>query len=215
MSNASPGDASPGEGSLPTPPPRLNALRGGHAPPNLADDLAQFSALSQPARDHFWELLEMHLQREVTEEMGQMARRFSQAFDVPQERLVGLVRACRLLLRSAAMADLPVEQVTVDLNMLCGEQPELVQQVTEWYRKALPRIHSVHVLETLPDFGAVLEDVRVRRGFIPTSRHTPELVTPLSSMTLCYYEQGEHKRLTFQVTPQILALLRARCEELA
>jgi len=157
----------------------------------------------------------MHLGREVTEDMGQLAQRFSQAFDVPPERLVGLVRACRLLLRSAAMADLPVEQVTVDLNVLCGEQPELVQHVTEWYRKALPRIRSRHALETLPDFGAVLEDVLVRQSFIPTSRHTPAVVTPLASMTLCYREHGEQKRLTVQITPPILALLRARCEELS
>lgn len=197
-----------------TTPVRLNALRGSRAPLHLADDLAQLCILSSAARDDFWVLLELHLRREVTEAMGEVAQRFAEAFDIEVKRLVRLVRGCRLLLRSAAMADLSVEQVTIDLNMLCGDNPEVVQQVTAWYRKALPLVRSLHVMETLPDFGAVLQDVRVRKSFIPTSRHLPDAVTPLSSMTLDYREGGQRKRLTVQLTPQIVALLRARCDEI-
>lgn len=195
-------------------PPRLNALNGDPAPPELAGDLLQLDTLSEAAKAHFWELLEPHLGREVGEPQGRLARRFGEAFGVPPQVLVRLVGGCRLLLRSAALADVAVERVASDLEVLCGDHPAVVQQITGWYREALPRIRSREVIDAMPDFGAVLEDVRVRRALIPTSRHTPQIVTPLSEMTLCYRENGEAKRLTLQLSPQALELLMARCKDL-
>lgn len=216
MSDKSDGEAtSPRAAPNEAPPVRLNALGGGFAPPDLASDLIALEALPEAARAHFWELLEPNLARTIDESHARLARRFGDAFGVPPQLLMRLVRGCRLLLRSAALADVPVERVTIDLNVLCGEHPQVVQQLTAWYREALPRVRSREVVDALPDFGAVLEDVRVRRAFVPTSRHTPQLVTPLSAMTLSYRENGETRRLTLQLTAQAVELLLARCKELA
>ena len=143
-----------------------------------------------------------------------MAARFCQEHDVPQEALVGLVRGCRALFRPAALADVAVATVTIDLNQLCGEHPGIVKRLSEWYGQALPRVRVEAMLGSLDDFGAVLDDVRVRKQYLPTSKHAPSVLTPLSTMTLFYREAGEEKRVTLQLTPDTLALLRARCDTL-
>lgn len=194
---------------------RLNALGGGSAPADLAGDLIALEDLPEAARAHLWELLEPNLAPAIGEPHARLAKRFGDAFGVPPQLLVRIVRGCRLLLRSAALADVPVERVTIDLNVLCGEHPVVVRELTAYYREALPRVRSREVVDALPHFGAVLEDVRVRRAFVPTSRHTPQLVTPVSAMTLSYREDGATKRLTLQLTAQAVELLMARLKELA
>jgi len=200
---------------LPTAPPRLNALRGSPAPPLLADDLRQLLTLPQRARDEFWQLLEMHLQDSLSDDLGRVSERFANAFGVATESLVRLVRGCRLLIRSAAAIDLAFDQFTIDLNLLCGEHPEVTKAIADWYRKALPRIRGQETLDKLPAFGPILQDVQVLKSFAPTSRHTPDVITPLMSMTLGYVDGGEQKRLTLQLTPRVLEMLQRRCDELA
>lgn len=216
MSKSSEPDATVPVETLPeASPPRLNALGGAPAPADLATDLIAFEALPPSARAHFWELLEPNLARDVGEPQGRLAKRFGKAFGVPAQVLMRVVRGCRLLLRSAALADVPVDRVTIDLNVLCGDHPVVVRELTTLYREALPRIRSREVIDTLPDFGPVLDDVRVRRAYVPVSRSAPQMVTPLSTMTLVYRENGETKRLTLQLTAPAVELLMARCKELA
>jgi len=190
--------------------PLLTALGGRPAPSELASHLAELGQLPAAARNEFGDFLALHLQREVPEELATVAQRFAKAFDIPLDRLSRVVSACRLLIRNAALRDVSVDQLIVDLNMLCGEHTHTVQLLSSWYHQALPKLRSLESLASLDDFGAVLEDVRVRKSYLPSSRHTPQVVTPIYDLTLCYREDGQRKRVTVQLDSKMAQLLRAK-----
>ncbi len=118
------------------------------------------------------------------------------------------------LLREAALRDIAPAKVTQDLNLLCGTMPEVVKLCTGWYERALPLIRTMHIVDGLEDFGAVLSDVRVRTAFMPTSQHQPGAAVPVATLALSYSEQGQPRRVCLQLSPQMVAQLKRACAAL-
>ncbi len=192
--------------------PKLRSFAGAAAPQGLAAGLLGLGQLPEDARQAFWDLLEPNLAPTISPSVEKLVDEYCGRYDVPQDSLVPIVSSCRTLFHHAAGLDLAVELMVEDLKALCGPETQVIRLLTAYYTKALPRIRSFIVIGTLADYGAVLEDVRLRMDYVPTSRHTPQAVTPVALLTFDYREGEERKRLTVQAPATVLQKLKLMCE---
>jgi len=194
------------------PRPKLHSLAGAEAPEGLAADLDAVGALPQSARDGLWTLLEQNLGPTVDDSVEAEVDRFCAQHGVSQEALVPVVRGCRRLFRLAAGSDLAVELVAEDLKALCGAASETTRVLLACYAKALPLIRTQNIVALMTEFGAVLDDVRIRLDYVPATRHDGSKVVPIALMSLRYREGDERKHLAVQAPLELLVQLKRMCD---
>lgn len=192
----------------------LAAFGGSPAPDGLAADLLALLSLPEPVRDALWEVLARNLGATLPPGVEAFVASFCQAHGIAEDGLVPIVRGCRLLFRQGASRDVAVADVTRDLNLLCGTEPEVVGRITAWYERALPLIRSMLAVDGLGDFGPVLEDVRVRTSYLRASRHLPQALIPLVTLSLRYKDGDDARQLSLSLPPQLIEQLRAVVSEL-
>lgn len=192
----------------------LAAFGGALAPEGLAADLRGILSLPEPVRDALWEVLARNLGASLPAGVEAFVVSFCQAHGIAEDDLVPAVRGCRLLFRQAASRDVSVADVTRDLNLLCGTEPEVVGRVSGWYERALPLVRSMLAVDGLGDFGPVLEDVRIRTSYLRASRHLPQALIPLVTLSLRYKDGENARQLSLSLPPQLIEQLRAIVSEL-
>ena len=197
--------------------PALHSFAGAIAPPGLGDELAGFAALTPPARERFWELLEPNLANEVSDRVEALVEQFCVETGVTPTQLVPVVRACRQIFRTAAGIDVGVEQVAEDLKALLADRAdaaETIRRLTACYAKALARIRSANIVAFMTEYGPVLDKVRIRVDYVRTSRHDASAMVPVALMSLRYREGEDDKHLTLQASMSTLIELRHLCNAL-
>lgn len=177
-------------------------------PAGLVAQLRAIDALPAPAQAGLWDLLEPNVRSSIGDEAEEAAVRFCEQHDLSVEAVVPIVKGARKVLREAAARDLPVEQVHADVGALTGSA-DVARRVAACYRRALPMLRAEAVLGSVERFGPVLLDFALRMDHVPVSRNVPEQAVPIAMVSLPYREGGETKRLTLQVTPQLLRKMKA------
>ena len=192
------------------------AAFGGAAPAGLARDLESLNGLPASAQDDLWQVLQHNLSAKLGPGVETYVEQFCAAHGLVVDALVPVVRAVRQLFREAATRDVAPAEVTRDLNLLCGTHPAIVKRVSAWYERALPFIRTMAVFDALGDFGAVLDDVRVRTAYVPVSQHHPDKLLPVLTLAVSYRDErtGPPKQMTWQLSPQAVERLKSVCAAL-
>ncbi len=171
------------------------------------------AALPEAVQDAFWGVLEPNLAAVIDDAVGAKVAAFCLEHKLDEDALVPVVRGCRTLFLPAARRDLAVEKMAEDLTALCGGSGSSVsppvRALLGCYSKALPRLRAQLVLDSLDDFGPVLEDVRLRVDHVPTSRHAPQTVSTVALLSLKYRDDAQRKRMTVQVPMPVLRKLKS------
>jgi hypothetical protein len=95
---------------------------------------------------------------------------------------------------------------------LCGPASETARLLLACYAKALPRIRTQNIVALMTEYGAVLDDVRIRLDYVPTTRHDASKAVPIALMSLRYREGDQPKHLPVQVRLELLAKLKGMCD---
>jgi hypothetical protein len=208
--------ASPARMEEPPPtstPPALRCLRGRSATPEIIADLRNVSRLPGPARQQLYRVLGPCLVEPVPRAAEERLDQFCQEFQVPGDDLARAVRACRFLLRQAAMLDLGTPELVEDLRRL-GDTGEIEASLVPGYEMAKKVVRDEIARAVLADHGKVVERVGWRVEQITASNRGAKLRLPLTVLTLAYREGDRRDRITLQLTTEALRELRAMCDEL-
>jgi hypothetical protein len=192
----------------------LAALGGAPVTAAIRERLESLVALPDLVRDELWPVVERNFATSVSPGVEGFVKAFCASNGARIDDLVPIVRGLRVFFREAALRDIAPAQVTQDLNLLCGTRPDVVKLATGWYEWALPLIRTMHIVDGLEDFGAVLSEVRVRTAFMPTSQHHPGVAVPVATLALSYFEEGQRRRVCLQLPPQMVAQLKSACAQL-
>ncbi len=188
----------------------IESLGGATPPAGLSDNLTSFSALPEAARERFWELLEPNLGESIDDAVAALVARFCAATAATEDQLAPIVGACRHLFRTAAGRDVGIDQMARDLGRL-GCDANTVAKLSSCYAKALMQIRATNIVQFMGEYGAVLDDVRMRVDYVRTSQHDAGAMVPIAQMSLRYSDSGKEERLALQVSMATLRKLRDLC----
>jgi hypothetical protein len=192
----------------------LRSYGGAAGPEGLAAAVGAVNDLPGSARDDLWTLLEPNLGLQIDDDVEEIVDAFCAKHGVSVDALVPVAQGCRRLFHQAAGIDLSLEEFCEDLNALGSLSRASTGALIACYVKALPFIRSQLVLQTLADFGNVLEDARFRISYLSTTSHQADAVLPVVQLALRYSENGETKRLHVQIAPDVLTKMKVSLDRL-
>jgi hypothetical protein len=194
-------------------PLALSCLRGRAATPEIVADLASVARLPEPARRQFYRALGPCLAEPVPRAAEERLDQFCRDFQADGELVTRAVRACRFLLRQAAMIDLDAQRFVEDLKRL-GDTGEIEESLLPGYDMAKKVVRDEIARGALADHGKVVERIGWRVDHVVSSDRGAKLKLPVTVLTLAYREGDRRDRITLQLTPSVLRELRAMCDEL-
>jgi hypothetical protein len=193
-------------------PPALRCLRGQPAPPDIVPDLAAVKSWPDLARQQLFRVLGPCLAEPVPDVEKQLDQ-FSREFRVPGPDLARVIKACRFLLRRAAMTNLTLAEFVEDLASL-GDGGELSECLVPGYDAAMQVVRVEIATAALVEHGKLLDRVSWRVDQVAFSNRGDKVGLPVVMLTLDFHEGGKRERLTLQVTPAALNELSAMCARL-
>ena len=102
----------------------MRCLGGAGAPADMLGDLRVLAELSDAGREHAWSVIGPALNEQVPPDMDVRLASFSQHHGVAAERVAKMVRAYRLLLRSAFLVGASPRDLATDLDAVGGDEAE-------------------------------------------------------------------------------------------
>jgi len=193
--------------------PALRCLRGRALTPEIVADLQAIKRFSEPARREIYRALGPCLVEPLPRSAEEHLNQFCRDFQVEGEHLSRAVRACRFLLRQAAMLDLGAPEFAEDLRKL-GDTGEIEASLMPGYEMAKKVVRDEIARGALADHGKVVERVGWRVDQVVSSDRGTKLKLPVTVLTLAYREGDRRDRITLQLTAGALRELRAMCDEL-
>ncbi len=130
------------------------------------------------------------------------------------DALARAIRACRALVRGAALLDLPASALAEDVRALAGPDTPVADLLVRGYDAAKAQVREVAIHAALIGHGRVLEGIEWRLDQVVASSGGGRLRFPVVVMTLHSHHQGQPEVTTFQVTPERLRELQALCHAL-
>lgn len=161
-----------------------------------------------------WSVLGPCLTEPIPRSMARALDDFAARHGIEGDGLARAVRACRALVRNAALLDLPAEALAEDAKKLSPEDAEIGTLLLAGYAAAKAQIREVAIREALGDHGRVLEGFEWRLDQVVASSAGGRLAFPLVVLTLRCRDRGREERITLQATPERLRELQALCQEL-
>lgn len=195
--------------------PILQCLMGGRAASDLAGDLAQLLDLPEQVRSAFWDLLRDCLAPQLDDRAGNRVRRFAKEHEVNPEHLLGPVKACRFLLRSAARHNTTREAFAADVKTLSAKEDHesLSQLLMPIYDEGFPALRKEVVFLSIAEHGTLGRDIHWRLDTLQASDHGVALDVPLTSLTFACQDGQTPRNITIQLLPDMLSKLRDVCDE--
>jgi hypothetical protein len=188
----------------------LRSLGGASAAPELARDLLRMMSFPPAARQQLWALLGPCTAERVPTSLETEIETFERAFALPADALPLLLRACRVLVRSAALRGIDAAALAADAFDLTGsDEPGRVLGLG--YEAACLAIRREAMRAALLDHGAVLDAVEWRVDHVGASSRRDGLKFAFAVLTMRYENEGRRERLTLQVTPDALVQLAQAC----
>ena len=187
-------------------------MRGARVPAEIVVDLGLVKTLPAPARQQLLRVLGPCLAEPVPNVESQLDR-FCSEFGVRRPELARALKACRFLLRQAAVTNLTEAEFVEDLAVL-GDTGEIAESLLSGYETAVKLVRLEIKLGAVADHGKVVERVSWRVDHIGESSRGDKVGVPVLVLTLSYLEGGRRDRITLQLGPDTVKELRAMCDRL-
>jgi hypothetical protein len=194
--------------------PRLRAFENGAPPAELAADLTLLAGFSDTGRRDLWSMLGPCLTDPIPRRMEQALDSFASKHGIDGAVLARVLRACRALVRAAALLDLDGAALLDDARRLTGPNEAIEKFLIAGYEAAKMQIREVAVREALGHHGCTLEGFDWRLDQVVASSHGGRLRFPVVILTLRYRQRGREESITLQATPDRLRELQAVFESL-
>jgi hypothetical protein len=172
------------------------------------------SALPDDARRQLYRALGPCLTEPVSKAGQSQVEEYARDFRVPRADAVRAVKACRHLLRQAAMTNLTAAQFVEDLAAL-GDAGALSEALLSGYDEAMKVLRQEIVLGTLGDHGKIVDRLAWRVDRVEGSDRGDGVGIPMVVLTVSYLEGTRRGRVTLHMLPEHLPALREMCERLA
>lgn len=193
-------------------PAALRCLRGKPVTPDILADLRRIEVIPEAARHQLFRVLGPMLVEPVPR-MDSKIDEFAREFGVTRADLVRVLKACRFLLRQAAVTNLTADQFAEDLVAL-GDTGALAESLLSGYEEALKVVRLEIMVGAISDHGKALQNVSWRLDRIDLSNRGDRLDLPVVVLTLGYLEGGRQERITLHAGLDSLRELRAMCDRL-
>lgn len=197
----------------PAPMPPLRCLGGHSAPPDVCADIALLSTLPASARGQIYTVLGPCLGEPVPPSVDADVDRFCKDLALDPAVVARVIKACRFLLRQAAVVDLRAADFAADLAVL-GDGGEMAEALGPGYEAAKRVVRAEIARGALLDHGKVVERVAWRVDHVTASHQGHNLDLPVIVLTLGYREGERQDRVTVQLLPDALLELQAMCARL-
>jgi COMM domain len=176
----------------------------------LGRDLLLMVDFPPAARERLWSILGPCVSEKLPDGLDQQIQAFERAFELQPTALPRVLRACRLLVRGAALRGLDASAVQTDALALTGsDEPGRV--LARGYDAARALVRRESMRSALVEHGPVLDGVDWRIDRVTGSNRRSDLQFSFAVLTLHYEQAGRPERLTVQVTPETLLELEAAC----
>jgi len=170
--------------------------------------------LPEGARERLWEALGPSLREPIGADVEELLTRFCERHQVADGELARVIKACRFLLRGAAMLDLPRERFAADLVQLLGEEEAEATRalLLPGYERAKVFVRGELLRRTLDAYeGKLVEHIDWRLEHIVCSSHGDNLDVRLGALTFRYREGDAQGRITLHLGREALEELARAC----
>jgi hypothetical protein len=189
-------------------PPALHCCQGEPAPDGVVQGWNALRAMRTSAQQAFVELLTTSIVEPDERVLEGMLAAFCDAHDVEPGTVLAALKASQFLLQRSAALDLDPELFTDDLQKLSSGDTAGLRLVASRYLPLKQRIRE-HLLEqSLADHGSVLVDLDWRVDHIASIGRAVNLNKPVVFLTLQLRDAEKSERITVQLTPRSIRLLR-------
>jgi hypothetical protein len=144
--------------------------------------------------------------------MGTTLDAFAAAHVIDGDALARAVRACRALVRGAALLDLPAATLAEDATTVAGPDTPVASLLLHGYDAAKAQIRQVAIAAALAEHGRVLDGIDWRLDQILASSAGGRLRSPVAVITLRCTTGRREERITVQAAPERLRELQQLCE---
>ena len=186
----------------------LACLGGARASAEIRADFAALSSLPAAARRQLYRVLGPCLVEPVPASTEADMRAFAGEHDADVPAIVRVVRACRFLLREAAMRDVAMADFADDLQLL-GADDDTCTALLQGYDRAKELVRANVVQAAISDHGKVVERVAWRVDHVTASHQAYALHVPVAVLTLSYREGDKRERVTLQLSADAVLELGA------
>ena len=194
--------------------PTLHSLGGHAAPPEIVEGWKAMQGLAETAIRSIWDLITPMLIEPNQAEHQQRIQQFAQAHAADPLDVLAAVSSAGLLVEGARAHNLPPETFQEDVRHLSGGKLDAAaRHVGEGYPKALAQVRQHAYQKTLALHGNLLVGLDWRIDRVESSSAAGKLAESVMFMTLSYLENEQPRRLTLQVTPEVMGHLRTFVEQ--
>jgi len=192
-------------------PPSLECCQGQAPPEAVVRGWERLVAMPTSAQQAFTEILAESVTEPDEGALSRALAGFCEAHRVGEDEAFTALKACHFLLHRAAALDLPAEGFAGDLRKLSGDETGALRLVAPRYAPLKKRIREELLERTLADHGHVLVDLGWRVDTLTSSDRAVGLDAPVVFLTLKLRDSEATERVTVQLTPRSIRMLRSFC----
>lgn len=192
----------------------LHCIGGRPAPFDIKFDLKELLLCAGAAGEAFWALLTPGLAEQPPPSLAAAMEKLCHDYQLTPDRVSRAMRVCRLLFREAARRNVGPALMAQDLQTVAPRDAEALQRaLLPRYEQLAPALRREVLYGALTDHGALLTGVTWRVDEMKLSQRGSDLQSAVALLTLTYVEGNQEKRVTLQALPDMIAQLRAMCEQ--
>jgi hypothetical protein len=189
--------------------PVWHCFPDGTPPEQIVVGWRMLLGLPPAALRNLWSLLAVALDQPANPESRQLIESYAQRYDANAANVLGAVRACDFLLRQAASLNVGEAAFRSDLVGLSGGSPAGIELLLPRYEEVKRQLRERLFEDTLADHGNVLVGFDWRVDAVHMSNHGQMDDTNVVLLNLHYRSGDEQKRLSLQLPPRAVALLKS------
>lgn len=184
---------------------------GGQAPPEALEQGWQaLEGLPKgDATTAFWDLFGAFLSEPGHPSHDALFQTYVDMHGVDAQNVLTAMDACNQLLNHSVALDLPDALFQEDVETLAGGKTAQGVELIRRYAGARPVLRQRVIEETLSDHGNVLVGLDWRLDRVEASDRGNQLNASVVFLTLNYRDRDEVKRITLQLVPESLQLLKS------
>jgi hypothetical protein len=186
---------------------RLRCLGGGVVPDELMADAERVPKLGDKVIRDLPTLLPAAVLAPVTRELGEQLARFCLRHEIAEADLGHVLKLCRWIVREAAGANLPAEDLAADLEVLLHPPGALGEVLLAQYDALKNALREQLVADALVRHGNLLTDIDWRIDRLVGDRHAARLDVSVAVVSLAYKKVDGDGRVTLQLTTDQLRRL--------
>lgn len=189
--------------------PKLNCLAGQETPEEFVTGWQNFLAFPREAQNDFWDIVYQGLTVPSPEAVQQSGQKFCAQYSVKEPDGALALQVCVKLVSQGIALDLSQEQFRDDLMRLGNDDPVAAEFVASRYQQTKPTLRGAILGAVLADHGKVLTGLNWRVETVQAADRAANLNATVIHLSLQYQEGAEMGRVSLQLTPESLQVLKA------